>query len=123
MKRKYLLGGLAVIALVLFAAINLRQSITPYVSFAQAREARAVVQVNGKLVKNTSKYDMKTGMLRFKITDGQGETLPVIYHRSPPANFEQSTGMVAIGKFENGAFHADELLVKCPSKYKKKADK
>jgi cytochrome c-type biogenesis protein CcmE len=123
MKRKYLLGGLAVIALGLFAAMNLRQSITPYVGFAEARRARADVQVNGKLVKGSSHYDIRSGILRFETSDAKGDVMPVEYHKSPPANFEHSTGMVIVGRFEKGVFQAKDLLVKCPSKYEKKEGK
>ena len=120
MNRKVLLGGLAVIALVLFAAFNLKKSVTPYVGFAEAKQAKAVVQVNGKLVKGSNVFDTKSQTLRFTISDGKGETLDVEYPKVPPANFEDSTGMVAIGTYDGKRFKADELLVKCPSKYEKK---
>jgi cytochrome c-type biogenesis protein CcmE len=34
-----------------------------------------------------------------------------------PANFEDAVSIVAIGRYENGVFAAEKLLVKCPSKY------
>ncbi|HKY61724.1 MAG TPA: cytochrome c maturation protein CcmE, partial [Gemmatimonadota bacterium] len=49
--------------------------------------------------------------------DDHGETLPVVYHGVKPANFEQATSVVAIGTYKGDQFVADQLLVKCPSKY------
>ncbi|MDH4223841.1 MAG: cytochrome c maturation protein CcmE [candidate division Zixibacteria bacterium] len=34
-----------------------------------------------------------------------------------PANFEQATSIVVIGMYRDGIFIADQVLVKCPSKY------
>ena len=123
MKRKYLLGGLAVVALGLFGMMNLKQSITPYVSIAEAKNAKTTVQVNAKLVKHSSKYDMKTGILSFEVKDDKGDTMAVEHPKAPPANFEHAQGMVLIGEYTDNIFHAKELLVKCPSKYEKKAAK
>jgi cytochrome c-type biogenesis protein CcmE len=41
----------------------------------------------------------------------------VVYDGAKPANFEQADQVVVIGRYENGLFVADQLLVKCPSKY------
>jgi cytochrome c-type biogenesis protein CcmE len=49
--------------------------------------------------------------------DDKENTLKVLYKHPKPANFDQATGVVAIGRYENGALLAESLLVKCPSKY------
>jgi cytochrome c-type biogenesis protein CcmE len=41
----------------------------------------------------------------------------VTYRDVKPANFEEAVSIVAIGTYRTGAFHAEKLLVKCPSKY------
>jgi cytochrome c-type biogenesis protein CcmE len=123
MKKKYIYGFIAVAALGLFAAINMKQSITPYVGVAEARSSKATVQVTGKLVKHSTHYDLAKGVLTFEVRDDKGNTMKVNYPKAAPANFEHATGMVIIGQFSDGAFQAKELLVKCPSKYVKKADK
>ena len=43
--------------------------------------------------------------------------MPVMYEGVKPGNFEEATEIVAIGSYRDGAFHAEQLLVKCPSKY------
>ena len=119
MKRKYVLGGIAVAALILFGVMNLKKSITPYVSFDEARTAKATVQINGSLVKDSINFDTKAGLLNFSIADKSGKLMPVVYPKSPPSNLATSTSVVVIGTFKDGAFRADEMLVKCPSKYVK----
>ena len=120
MNKKYIIGAVAVVALVLFGVMNLRKSVTPYVGFDEAKQAKAVVQVNGKLVRNSSKFDPRSTLLTFSVHDPNGKILPVVYHKAPPANFENAAGMVLIGQYQNGAFQAENILVKCPSKYEKK---
>ena len=43
--------------------------------------------------------------------------MTVLYEGVKPGNFEEATQIVAIGSYSDGAFHANQLLVKCPSKY------
>ena len=51
------------------------------------------------------------------MADEKGEEFEVIYHGVKPANLEQAEEIVVIGRFEGATFNADQLLVKCPSKY------
>lgn len=118
--RLYLVGVVLLLAFAGFALASFRQNLTPYVSFADAREAKRVVQVAGELEKGTSKYDGEAQALHFTLVDPElRTTLAVRYHGVKPANFEDALSVVAIGSFEpaSNEFAADKLLVKCPSKY------
>ncbi len=118
MKPKVILGLLLVIASIGFGVTAFRNSLTPYISFAEARRSGASSQVNGTLADPASvRYDVTKSELAFALKDDHGEVLPVVYHGVKPANFEQATSVVAIGTFTAGRFEADQLLVKCPSKY------
>jgi cytochrome c-type biogenesis protein CcmE len=120
MKRKYILGALALVALGLFLVMNLKNSVTPYVGIDEAKTAKTTVLVNGSLVKKTVFTDPKTGVLKFTITDNKGNEMPVEFTKAAPANFNTAPAMVVRGKFVAGVFKATEILVKCPSKYEKK---
>lgn len=117
MKTKYLIGIPIIIIFVVFGALSFRKTLTPYVSFQEARESGATVQVIGQIVLSEVKYDMNAHQLRFPITDQTGERMTVVYEGTKPSNFEQADQAVVIGKYEGGVFVADQLLVKCPSKY------
>jgi cytochrome c-type biogenesis protein CcmE len=71
----------------------------------------------GSLEKGSESYDVSRQELSFSILDDNGRNLPVVYRGIKPANFRDALSIVAIGRYESGALHADKLLVKCPSKY------
>jgi cytochrome c-type biogenesis protein CcmE len=92
-------------------------TLTPYVTIAEARQSDRTVQVHGYL-KQVFGYDPK-GSFSFSITDDNNDVMTIIYERPRPANFEQASGFVAIGRYDptEKVFRAQKLLVKCPSKY------
>ena len=56
--------------------------------------------------------------LSFYAIDSLGGTTQVIYHNTKPAELEQSDRVVLKGKMEGNVFECDNILLKCPSKYK-----
>jgi cytochrome c-type biogenesis protein CcmE len=46
-----------------------------------------------------------------------GNVRRVIYPKPKQDNFEQADRLVVIGKMQNNVFYANEMLMKCPSKY------
>lgn len=91
--------------------------VTPYVGFVEARAAGSNVQVMGEVLPAGTDYDPTEGTFSFFITDDTGDRMKVVYGGTKPGNFDQATSVVCIGKFSDETFHADKLLVKCPSKY------
>ena len=49
--------------------------------------------------------------------DEDGNVRRVIYPKPKPNNFEQATQLVVIGEMRNDVFFANDMLMKCPSKY------
>lgn len=116
----YILGALLLVAFAGFSLASFRTSLTPYVSFGEARSLERTVQVAGGLDKGSSSYDEAESSLVFTLVDPTSqEKLAVRYHGVKPANFEDAISIVAIGSFDTarGEFAAAKLLVKCPSKY------
>ena len=114
-KPVYIIGIAVILAALAFGASSFQSALTPYVSIAEAAKARGTVQVSG-LLADAGAYD-QSGNFIFTLKDDKNNTLKVIYAHPKPANFDQATGVVAIGHYEGGALRADSLLVKCPSKY------
>ncbi|KAA9038494.1 cytochrome c maturation protein CcmE [Ginsengibacter hankyongi] len=56
--------------------------------------------------------------LSFYATDSLGGSTQVIYHNTKPSELEQSDRIVLKGKMEGNVFECDNILLKCPSKYK-----
>lgn len=116
MRRRHLVGLMLIIAFIIFAAVTFRNTVTPYVTFTQARTMAGSVQVRGQLADALAITD-SGGRIQFPLQDERGEVVTVVYSGAKPDGLWQTVGIVAVGRFENGLFAADKLLVKCPSKY------
>jgi cytochrome c-type biogenesis protein CcmE len=117
-KPLYLLGiGMIVLAIAL-GYNGLQQSFRPYTqNIEEAINANRSVQLQGFLG-SKGEYDA-SGKFTFDLQDQTGKMVKVVYSQAKPSNFEQAISIVAIGHYDEAkqAFIADELLVKCPSKY------
>ena len=102
-----------------YAGFNLAESVTPYVSIAEARASTNNVQVKGLLDKNFS-HVQTCDEFTFSLRDeNSGETLRVKFDGIKPDQFDEAYHIVAVGKFDSSddSFHAKKILIKCPSKY------
>jgi cytochrome c-type biogenesis protein CcmE len=118
MKKAYWIGAVVVLAFLALGLSTFTKSMTPYVSFDEAKSSKRTVQVMGALEKGSSRYDIGSKTLHFSLVDEKTHAaLPVTYRDVKPANFEEAVSIVAIGRYHEGAFQAEKLLVKCPSKY------
>ncbi len=115
-KPMHIVGAVVIIIALMFGAGAFQSALTPYVSIVDAKSATGLVQVSGLVKDGMSSYD-GNGNFTFVLTDDKGNSLPVVYKRVKPANFDQAVGVVAIGRYKGTAFEADQLLVKCPTKY------
>ena len=113
----YLIGGALVVAFLAYGATSFKNNLTPYVSFDEAMKTASRVQVAGALVEDSSDYIDVDQELHFVIYDEQGVEMAVRYSGVKPANFEEATQIVAVGSWRDEVFNAEQLLVKCPSKY------
>ena len=117
MKRAYWVAAGFAAAFVLLGVTAFQKTLTPYVSFEEARKSHGVVQVMGSLDKQSDRYDTKKDELSFEIVEPSGAKMPVVYRGIKPANFKDAISIVAIGRYKEGQIDAEKLLVKCPSKY------
>jgi cytochrome c-type biogenesis protein CcmE len=53
----------------------------------------------------------------FTLVDREGEQVFVVCYDDMPTDFEKSEEIVLTGAMKENTFYADEMLVKCPSKY------
>jgi cytochrome c-type biogenesis protein CcmE len=123
MNVKVILALALVVIGVAIGVSSFRKSVTPYISFAEARRAAGMVQVNGRIADKNYVMKPQEQYLAFNLKDDKGEVMPVVYHGVIPGNFDQATMVVAIGRYQDGRFQAEELLVKCPSKYQAEAER
>ncbi len=121
MKSKYIIGLVIIIAFVVWGMSSFLSTTVRYVSIDEVAASKGTVQVMGKIDFKAVQYDTKNSQLNFEIIDPTDNTetkrLKIIYSGVVPGNFDQATSVVAKGRYLNGVFQADQLLVKCPSKY------
>lgn len=119
MKKSYYI--FAILGLLIFIGLSFfafKKSLTPYVSFKEAKKSKNIVQIAGSLEKNSINYIEENSILKFVIKEKDGnDFLEVSYKGPKPLNFEDATSVVAIGLYDGNIFHAKQILVKCPSKY------
>lgn len=119
--RKFqILGAVLLLAFAGFTLASFRETLTPYVSYEQARSMNRTVQVAGGLEAGSASYDGEREALFFTLDDPESDaTLRVRYDGLKPANFEEAVSIVAIGRYDESQelLEAEKLLVKCPSKY------
>jgi cytochrome c-type biogenesis protein CcmE len=113
----YIVGGVLIAGFIAYGATSFTANLTPYVSFDEAMTSGKKVQVAGGLVPDSTRWDESDQKLHFGLVSDEGEVLEVRYDGVKPGNFEEAIQIVAVGSFSEGVFHAEQLLVKCPSKY------
>ena len=97
MKKGYwIAAGLALVFVVL-GVTAFQKTLTPYLSFDEARKARGVVQVMGGLDKASDRYDTATQELSFDLVDERAAGCRSIYGGIKPGNFKDAISIVAIG--------------------------
>lgn len=75
------------------------------------------IRVKGSVVEGSIESD-STGVGKTFEISADGESLKVVYDEAAPDTFEDGVEVVATGTLEaSGTLKADELLVKCPSRY------
>jgi cytochrome c-type biogenesis protein CcmE len=119
---KNLKRGIAFGVVIIAAGVGLMSlvtggGVTPYVGFTEARAAKGNVQVLGEILPEASSYDTQAGAFSFYIANDKGDKMKVLYEGTKPGNFDQATSVVCVGRYESDVFHAEKLLIKCPSKY------
>jgi cytochrome c-type biogenesis protein CcmE len=104
------------------AALTMQaKDVSTYATFKDAKVASAKVKVAGKLIKDKPMiYDpvVNPNLFTFYLKDTNGKEVLVNLLKPKPQDFELSEQVVVTGDMQGDAFVANEVLMKCPSKYK-----
>ena len=120
---KFIIGG-AVIALALvYLIFTTTQSTASYFLTVEDLYDKGStiydrnVRVSGMVVGDSVDFNSSDLILRFEIVGESGETLPVYFNGPKPDQMRQDAEAIIQGKFDGNEFTAQELLLKCPSRY------
>jgi len=127
MKKSHIIG-IVVIAIAVFVIISTAGDASTYVSFDEAKalvesgsakKVHVVGQLkkddNGEIVGVVPGEDKLT--VTFLMVDNNQKTNKVFYNQPMPPDLKQSEQVVVIGKYKDDIFYANQILLKCPSKY------
>lgn len=111
------------IAIAIAAIIGSIADSSTYANFEMAFENPGkefhVVGVLNKEKEAVYEPEKNPNIFTFYLLDNQGEERKVILNQSKPQDFDRSEQIVIIGKAgsDSETFVANEILLKCPSKY------
>ena len=118
MKPKTIIASLAMAGFAGLLFFNFGNQVGGYMHFQEAAESNARAHVVGQWVEDRpTSYSRADNVFTFYMKDEKGNIRKVRYHNPKPANFEEAEQVVVEGRAKNGAFVAESILVKCPSKY------
>ncbi len=115
--RVKLLVGISVIVFSVLIIVSFNKGLSPYLSVSQVVEKGYAenVQVNGTIVPNSTSYFFENNTRIFRLSDGKTEM--VVRYRGSITNYQEGIPAVVKGDYKDGVFYAEDLLLKCPSKY------
>ncbi len=107
------------IAIAIGAIIVTMSDASTYVGFTQAYETPGTkYTVIGYLDKEAPMhYDARNQRFEFTAIDKEGVRQVVVYNQPKPQDFERSEEVTMKGFATDSSFVAEEILMKCPSKY------
>lgn len=105
-------------AFTLLFVVDLVEESSTYTDFVSAKQMDKKVHVVGQWVKKEDfSYSGDMNVLNFWMQDTLNNVSRVRYNDPMPPNFESAEKVVVIGKYKEDVFEADQILMKCPSKY------
>lgn len=129
MKAPHIIALVVIVASMVVMLFSFSGAVAQHVNIEQVvNRPGETVQVPGNIDHASQKYDASRGELRFDIIGVDPKTrkeipsqrLTVVYPQPKPENFDTATGVEAVGVYKDGVFRAQNLLIKCPSKYNDK---
>jgi len=148
---KFIIGGIIILATLLFLFWVTNENVTFFITVDELYErgdsiVGQSVQITGAVIGDTIEYDSETLAVTFTIahmpadhellnaeggleaallaavSDESRQRLVVIYYEPPPDLLKDQAQAIITGKFgADGIFYAEELLLKCPSRYEEAA--
>ena len=128
---KFIVAGgfiLSAITYLMFSGIS--DSMVYYYTVSEALESAQGnsgkgIRVSGYVSSGTIERDESASRVGFLVYERDSDqTLPVVYQGIIPDTFKDDAEVVVEGNYhiEEGVFHANVLLAKCPSKYEAMGD-
>lgn len=127
MKRTHIVA-IIIIAVAIGLIISTAGDASTYVTFGEAyslaqKGSDEKIHVVGQLAKDEAGHVQGVQVsedklsFSFLMVDEAQKQQKVIYYEPMPIDFLKSEQVVVVGAYQDEIFHADKILMKCPSKY------
>ena len=124
-RSKFIIGGAIIVLAVGYLVVSSIGGSTAYYLTVEEVKAQSsserTVRVAGTVAGESIEWNAQELLLKFKIADASG-SLAVIYNGPRPDMLRDGAEAVVEGRHtKEGSFEANNLLLKCPSKYEEAA--
>ena len=120
MKKTHILG-IIIIAVAIGVIFGSISDSGTYSNFTEAsKNEQAEFHIVGYLNKEKPQVyepEKNPDLFQFYMYDKDSVERKVVLHKSKPQDFDKSEQIVIIGSAKDKEFHANQILMKCPSKY------
>ena len=119
MKKFQIVALIAIVAAVVIL-VSASKEVSTYATFDMAKDGNRV-KITGEMAKNKAmeyRPDIDPNIFKFFLKDSDGVEKQVILAKAKPQDIERAESIVLTGSLKDDVFYADEILTKCPSKYK-----
>jgi len=119
MKKFQIVALIAIVAAVAIL-ISASKEVSTYATFNMAQDGNRV-KITGEMAKNKAmeyRPDIDPNIFKFFLKDSDGVEKQVVLAKAKPQDIERAESIVLTGSLKDDVFYADEILTKCPSKYK-----
>ena len=123
-KIKFIIGGILIVIAIAYLVFSAVQNTGAYyipldeINKDPSAYVGKNIRVSGAILQESADWDAPNLMLNFRMSDESGESILVSFHGSRPSNFDEATEAIVEGHVQpDGTFKADNLLLKCPSRY------
>ena len=119
MKKFQIVALIAIVAAV-YVLVTASKEVSTYATFEMAKNGNRV-KITGEMAKNKAmeyRPDIDPNIFKFFLKDSEGMEKQVVLAKAKPQDIERAESIVLTGSLKDDVFYADEILTKCPSKYK-----
>jgi len=120
---KFIIGGAVIAVAIIYLIFTATQSTASYFLTVEELYGKGSsiydrnVRVSGKVVGESVDFNSRELILHFEIAGESGETVPVFFNGPKPDQMRHDAEAIIQGTYDGNQFTAQELLLKCPSRY------
>ena len=122
-KIKFIIGGVVIALAIVFLIYTGVQSTAAYFYTVDELYAKGVavenqtVRVSGKVDAATIEFNNRDLLLTFDVTSETSQHMHVVFNGPKPDQMREGAEAIIEGKYDGQTFTAQNLLLKCPSRY------